>query len=376
MPTLAPPAARYLPALDGLRAFAVLAVVAFHTDHGLRGGYLGVEVFFVLSGYLITNLLLTESVRMGHVRLGHFYLRRAARLLPALVLAVLGVAALYTIESRVRPPLGEAVTGFAAVFLFAANWVEAHDSGSMYFLGHTWSLAVEEQFYLVWPPVLVVLLRWRRTLRSVLVMTLVGAVASMVLRALLAFGGEGARLQAGYGSPARAGALLLGCGLAVALHVPEVAARLRRPATAWAGLGGAVVIAVAVFVAPSDQRATFTVWLPLVALASTALVAHCTTGTSRLTEALSLRPLVWIGRRSYGIYLFHFPILAYTHGNVAEDVGWAALAIAAAGLSYRFVESPTLRLANDRRTAVDSAPTELEHVEALDLTPAPPSTGG
>ena len=193
---------QYLPALDGLRAFAVAGVFAYHLGFGwASGGYLGVDLFFVLSGFLITSLLIEEWVTTARIRLGSFWARRARRLLPALFLVLVAIAVYVVLNGRFGPPGSAAQVDLSglrgddlATLFYVANWhaIFAHQSYFAQFsapspLEHTWSLAIEEQFYLVWPPVLLLILTlargaWRRV---GMIVTVVGALASAGLMALL-----------------------------------------------------------------------------------------------------------------------------------------------------------------------------------------------
>jgi peptidoglycan/LPS O-acetylase OafA/YrhL len=361
--------ARRLPALDGIRGIAVAAVVAFHLGiHQVRGGLLGVDVFFVLSGYLITGLVLSEWRRTGDVSLSKFWARRARRLLPALLLVLLVVA----VGSRFVLPADQlpAVRGdVLATLFYVANWhsIIAHHGYFAAFaapspLLHTWSLAVEEQFYLLWPLGATIALRRLRSSRWLLAISAAGFVASAALMAGLSLAGVGAdRLY--YGTDTRAQALFLGdalAGIMFALGRDFTGSRVRPPrrkharAAAWPGrlLGGAGLVgaaALVVFCLRVDGQST---WLyrggfGLVA-ASVAAVIACVVlrPRSALARAMSLRPLVWLGVISYGVYLWHWPVIVALSGARTGLSGASLLALrlgvtmAAALLSFHLLERP------------------------------------
>ncbi len=344
-PHAAQPALRYVPALDGLRAVAVLAVFAGHLSYGrIPGGFVGVEVFFVLSGFLITSLLLGDWRRTGRVAFGEFWLRRGARLLPALTLTVAGVFVLYALDSQVAVP-GESLWTIPTVMLYAGNWVEADSGGSLGYLQHTWSLAIEGQFYLVWPVALVLMLRVFRPPR-ILTVVLIAAIASAIGRYVVALD---APYQSYNRSDTRACALLFGCALALALADPAIRSRARR----WASMPVAVValatVAGATLALGYYERATYGGGLLVVSLAAAALIAHVSFSASAVTRLLCFAPVLWVGRRSYGIYLYHFPVVHYLtdlrlhSGHVVEILVRIGVTFALAALSYRYIEQPILR---------------------------------
>ena len=349
-----------MPGIDGLRALAVAGVVMFHLPTvGLVGGYLGVDLFLVISGYLITALLVAEADGTGRIRLGAFWMRRIRRLVPALVVMLAGVVVWmalvdWSLVRRTR-------SMFAASLGYAANWYEAavhfdpaDPLGRSGVLEHMWSLALEEQFYLVWPLVLagaIVLVGIRRG--ALLGGVVLGAAGSCVLAwALFNSGGDVTRIY--YGTDTRAVALLVGIALAVALPPARVVAW--RPGRAnWLALEVAGVAALVAIVGvgmslSQSGGALYRGGFLIVALMAGALLmatANPSTSTGRL---FALAPLVWIGARSYGIYLWHLPVIVLLSPDHGFGVsGWwlaglqVGVTVAVAALSYRYVEMPIRR---------------------------------
>ncbi|TME48646.1 MAG: acyltransferase, partial [Chloroflexi bacterium] len=276
--------ARYMSGLDGLRALAVLAVIAYHLNFGwAQGGLLGVGVFFVLSGYLITDLLLSQRERTGRIWLGRFWLRRARRLLPALWV-MLAVVAVWV--SLVQPEqLAALRQDVVAAFAYASNWwyVFQHISYFASFgppspLGHLWSLAVEEQFYVVWPLLLIIAVRFVRRRQVLVVLVLLGVVASaLAMAALYQAGGNPNRMY--YGTDTRAFELLIGASLALVWPSRRVVAaisRRRRAALDAVGVSGLAVIALMVVYTNQYQPFVYQGGLVLLSLAAAALVVALT----------------------------------------------------------------------------------------------------
>jgi peptidoglycan/LPS O-acetylase OafA/YrhL len=342
----------YLPGLDGLRALAVAAVVIYHADLGLvPGGFLGVDVFFVISGFLITSLLLAEWESHGTLDLRRFWLRRARRLLPALVVVVLGslaFAVLFLPDSVARLR-----TDAAAAFGYVTNWYLIAGDQS-YFdtidrqspLLHLWSLAVEEQFYLAWPVVLAVALRLVGR-RGALGLVVTGAAGSALLMALLA-GADGDPSRAYYGTDTRLFALLIGAAVAFA---PLRTAPLPGGAGRWAdvlAVAGLAVLGWFALGTDSSEPSLYSGGLVIVALASALVVGAVIHPGGRGTQAvLELAPMRWLGTRSYGVYLWHWPVFSVTRPGLDVPVEGVPLLVArlvlvavAAELSYRFVERP------------------------------------
>ena len=359
-PESAPPsrARRYLPGLDGMRALAVIAVVLFHSPLAVAtGGFLGVEVFFVISGYIITRALLTEREERGRIALGRFWLRRARRLLPALFLLLAGVAAWSALFAEGE--LAGLRRDMGAAFFYVTNW-DLIVTGENYFdswerpslLRHLWSLAVEEQFYLIWPLLLIGGLAIVRRRALLLALILAGAAVSAgVMAALHEPGGSVSRIY--YGTDARASGLLIGAALAFVWSAPLAAARGRIRGAAegavLAMLGTAGLAALTGFVLLLDGDAPFLYHggFALTGVATAALIVAATHGRSPFTRLLAMRPLPWLGLRSYAIYLWHWPVMALTRPNVDVPLDGAALfalqaalTLALAEVSYRWVERP------------------------------------
>ena len=334
------------PGLDGMRAIAVLVVVLDHTPlWGFQGGGLGVDVFFVLSGFLITNLLLEELADSGRISLRRFYARRALRLTPALVVMVAVVAVLLPLM-----PVGTE-RGIIPTLLYYTNWVRAFrpDVGA---LGHTWSLGIEEQFYIVWPLLLLALWHGDRTLRRAAQLVLLVALAVAVRRQMVwDYSGfrDPDRLYNGFDY--RADGLLVGCALAMTMHKERLSSWVH---SGWT-LGASAVAVAGMFLSVEFWDLSWNTRLP-VALATAAIIANVCI-RRRGVGWLSAPYLRWVGERSYGLYLWHYPVmqaLKVDHGASWSVVVLAvALSFAACAVSYRYVEQPFLRL-KDRLRVVQT----------------------
>lgn len=344
----------YRPALDGLRGVAVAAVIAYHLGAPFApGGFLGVDVFLVVSGYLITALLLAEHDRSGgRIDLKDFWIRRARRLLPALIVVLVAVAVWGHLAAppatldRLRGD-GLAALGYVANWRFVAtgqSYFEAFLEPSP--LRHLWSLGVEEQWYLLWPIVVVLLARLVARRRGLAVVVCgAGAVASAVLMAALHDAGSDPS-RAYYGTDTRAQALLVGAALAAwRWWRPRTWGPRSRPADVAATVG-LVGLGVALVVADDEASWLYSGGFLAVAAASVAAVAVAADGRGPVARALSAPPLVWVGRRSYGLYLWHWPVVVACTAD-STGLGEPALAairlgliVALAELSYRFVEQP------------------------------------
>jgi peptidoglycan/LPS O-acetylase OafA/YrhL len=345
----------YLPALDGVRALAVLAVLCYHGGRSwAAGGFLGVDAFFVLSGFLITSLLLSEWGATGEIDLKAFWTRRARRLLPALFL-VLGAVAVYAAVVAAPTEL-ERIRGDGLASLFyVANWRFVVTSQSYFAqfdvpspLRHFWSLAIEEQFYLVWPLIVVAFLRWRRgAVGALACCTAVGAVASAVaMAAWYVPGQDPSRVY--YGTDTRAQALLIGALLGMIwLRHPVVTNAVGRAVLNGAALIALVLLGWCWSTTTDDAdwlyRGGFGVTAILVAVVIASAVQPRAGPVGR---ALSVTPLRVVGKISYGLYLWHWPVyVVLTPARVDLNDG-ALFAVrivvtfALATLSYVLVERP------------------------------------
>jgi peptidoglycan/LPS O-acetylase OafA/YrhL len=345
----------YLPGLDGLRALAVMAVILYHADlRWMPGGFLGVEVFFVISGYLITSLLLVEWRRRGRIDLKDFWLRRARRLLPALFMligATLTFAVLF-LSHEVASLRADALAAIGYVtnwylVLVQKSYFEVVGRPSL--LRHLWSLAVEEQFYLLWPLLFTVAMRrWSR--RRVLLAVLVAAAASTLLMAIL-YQPKVDPSRVYYGTDTRAAGFLIGAALAFVWLPGQLQGRASRAnALLLDGVGlGALGALVAFFFCINEfQPFLYRGGFLAVALTTVVVIAVAVHPRAHLVPGLLGRRLLrWIGLRSYSIYLWHWPVFTVTRPQLDVPIDGLALLVlrlavtgALAELSYRYVETP------------------------------------
>ncbi len=356
--------AAYFPALDGVRGIAVLVIMGYHGGVFLtNGGFYSLDTFFALSGFLITSLLVAEWRTTGTLRLRTFWSRRARRLLPALLVLLLGVAVYNAllVPAGTYPHLRS--DALSALFYYA-NW-HFIVAGSNYFnqtgatspLLHTWSLAVEEQFYLVWPLIVLAMLKIFRTLRALLVFCVVGAVASACEMAVLYSPANRNRVY--YGTDTRAQSLLIGAALAVVLALwAERSRRVGRVATSPPGHRALLAVGVLGLVGSAVLWTTVTFNMAfafrggfLLAAVATCCVLMSVVrapGTP-IARFFSLPPLRYLGRVSYGMYLWHFPLFQYVD-HARTDLSpyplfalRTALTIAIASVSFYLVELPIRR---------------------------------
>ena len=346
----------YAPGLDGVRAIAVTAVVVFHLGATwLTGGFLGVDVFFTLSGFLITSILLTEFYARGRIDIKNFYLRRARRLLPALftMLATITLLTWLFARDEMYRLRGDVI----AALTYCTNWTQIvwnrgyfDQLGRPSLLQHLWSLAVEEQFYVLWPLILVAGLAMRKRWGVLAIPVVLTAVSLVLMAGLFHAGQDPARVY--YGTDTHISPMLIGATLAIIVGMRRNAGldqrTSRRPAhrrhrrphrPARSGLGRVHIN----YYSAGLYRGGYL----LVGIGSAALIyaaARAGTITARL---LGWAPLVWIGQRSYAIYLWHWPILMLSRPGV--DIHWpkpvvivlqVAAMLIASDLSFRYIERP------------------------------------
>ncbi len=347
----------YQPALDGVRAVAVAMVLVFHGGFDwVTGGYVGVSVFFTLSGYLITSLALIEHEETGRLDVRAFYARRVRRLMPASLLCVVAVIALAA--AGVFAGVEHLRRDVWAAVVPVYNWVSLA-GGQSYSelvaavgepaspLDHYWSLAIEEQFYWVWPLALIGVLRLHRRGRLVVVGGLfaAGAAAALVIHAV--WGPDAAY----WATPARLGEILIGALLAVLLHGRAGDGVSLPRAVRWLAPAGLAVVVWAAVTWPAGSGPAYSGWLPVFALASAALIAGLQID-SPLRRLLSVRPLVLAGVISYGVYLFHWPVYAVLDGERTGLEGAAlftvrvGVTVAIAALSFLLLERPIRQARN------------------------------
>ena len=361
--------------LDGMRAVALLTILAFHFGvGGLQGGFFSIDVFYVLSGFLITGLLLAEYRKRDGIRLPAFWLRRARRLLPCLfvVLIVVTLCVRYVAPPGIYPNFR--MDDLSALFYFSNWWQIA--SSSNYFvatgpaspLTHTWSLSVEEQFYLLWPLVVVAVMhfsrRYLRGVRVILGISVAGCIASALEMALL-YNPAGNTTRIYFGTDTHAQSILVGTALACAVALrqeretkrPSHAARSgsqppsrrQRAALAALGVAGAAVIALVIATLNGTSSLTYEGAFLLCSVASAAMIISVLAAPSGLlSRFLSLRPLVLLGLISYGVYLWHFPVVVFVSPQTIGLNGFSllvvrfVLTISVAAASFVLLERPVM----------------------------------
>lgn len=350
---------RYIPALDGLRALAVIAVVIYHMNAtALQSGLLGVTIFFVLSGYLITGLLIREWSTTKKINLPQFWLRRVRRLFPAIVFVLLGTIVLTGVFAP--DMLTKLRNDIVAALLFFTNWWYIFQDVS-YFeamgapspVTHFWSLAIEEQFYLIWPPLLLLLFSKRVKKRHIQLGLLVAAIASAAAMAIL-YSPQADPSRVYYGTDTRAFSLLIGAFLAFEFPPARVNGHGRQGFTARdrkiaLGVGSAALAGILVMMVAVNGYSPFLYYggIALLSLLAGALIITLADGRSPLARFFALRPLVWIGKLSYSIYLWHYPLLLLMNPrNFTGETPWfaymgqALVILAVSAISYYVVETP------------------------------------
>jgi peptidoglycan/LPS O-acetylase OafA/YrhL len=346
----------YIPALDGVRAVAALAVVLFHARiAGFGNGDIGVDIFFVLSGFLITSILLSKTGPGSRLDYRDFYRRRALRLLPA-YFAVVAVCVL----AEFVADFGGTFKGAAVSSIYVANWAIGATGVGLGTLSHTWSLSIEEQFYLIWPALLMFLLRrngWNG--RSLLIVVAAIVAAAWLIVVGLALIGAPARV-ASNATPTRAVELLFGGLLAIYVATPSLSGAVAhcrpRSGVSIAGAAAGVLVLGLIPLTGTSESVDSIVGWPVISVLTCTVIYACIRAAAPLTVPLANRFMTGVGKRSYGLYLWHFPVFVIIDTRWGIDT-WTArlsgLAVTAivVMLSYRFIERPFL----DRKDAARPA---------------------
>ncbi|SNX54741.1 acyltransferase family protein [Thermoanaerobacterium sp. RBIITD] len=346
---------RYMAGLDGLRAIAVLAVIGYHLNLSfMQGGFLGVSIFFVLSGYLITNLLTVEWEKSNKIDLKNFWIRRARRLFPALFIMIVLVVSWVTLfdSERLSSIKGDALTSI----LYINNWWLIFHKVSYFAkfgppstFGNLWSLAVEGQFYVVWPFLFIIGFRYIKKKTTILWTTIFLAIASAIEMALIYQPGlDPSRVY--YGTDTRAFGLLIGSTLALIWPSGKLSNNISKHAILAIDVIGSIsLLSIFIMFVVINQYDTFLYRggmfiLSIAAAITIAAVAH---PASRLGKVLGCLPLRWLGARSYGVYLWYFPILILTSPlvntngiNVVHAIIQVVFIILIAAISWKYIEDP------------------------------------
>jgi len=342
----------YIPELDGLRGAAILGVMIFHSGASFfKGGFIGVDIFFVLSGFLITTLLIQEFDASGSVSLKNFYMRRVLRLGPALV-AFLIVFCLVSFavlsQENAQRNYVDAIISLA----YLTNWARAFSIHPPDFLGHTWSLSIEEQFYIVWPIILLTMLRVSKKRHHVVVVAVAIALLSWIFRVYLSMNAAPPeRLYNGLDT--RADTLMVGCTLGILLSsglVSEKAKKiLQKLLVVIAPFSVAFLLAFSMFSDSSDPQRYYYWGFIVVALLTAALILDVLMNSQSIVKKfLAMRWLVWVGSISYGLYLWHYPIYRTMSALGFHDLDiitiGSLVTFIVAALSYYLMERPLLKL--------------------------------
>lgn len=352
---------RYIHSVDGLRAVAVVAVLLYHLGiDWIPGGFLGVDLFFVISGYVITGLILDSIERSGTLDLRAFYLSRIRRLVPALIAMV--VLTLLYIGTYAPETVRRFVSDLPYVFTGTMNWALVSRQQDYFeaigrppLLQHTWSLAVEAQFYLIWPLVLLLVLRYfgkKNISVAALGIALVSGIA-LFLYSVQIDTHASAVSHVYFGTDTHSIGLFLGAALAVSWHPQNLTKEITRRAQDFIDLIGVIgflgLLSAFLFIKESDPT-LYRIAFPIAAIFGCATLISVVHPASRFAPILSTKPMIWIGERSYGIYLWHWIVFQLTRPSI-DLVGddWALYALrvlvvfALADISLRYVELPVRR---------------------------------
>jgi peptidoglycan/LPS O-acetylase OafA/YrhL len=353
---------QYIPAIDGLRAIAVVAVILYHLGFDwIPGGFLGVDLFFVISGYVITRLLLDSIEISGGLNLGAFYLARLRRLLPALLFMIVTTAITVGIWApdtmkRFLADTPFALTGTMNWWLVGRELDYFETIGRPPLLQHTWSLAVEAQFYLIWPLILLLILKWfgkKRVAVASLFFAAISGITLLLVSLSLDANSASSVSHIYFGTDTHSIGLFLGAALAVSWvpqNFKEVVSRKAQDFIDAIGVVGFIGILGTFLLIDADNPSLYKIAFPLAGLFGAAIVTSIVHPASRFAPILQNRVLLWIGERSYAIYIWHWIIFQVTRPDIdLAGQDWALLALrilivlALADISLRYVELPVRR---------------------------------
>jgi peptidoglycan/LPS O-acetylase OafA/YrhL len=349
---------RYMPGLDGLRALSVMAVIAYHLNFvWTPGGFLGVGIFFTLSGYLITDQLIMQWKETNKINLKDFWMRRIRRLMPAMFFMLAMVYLWLTLFDPLR--LAMLKSDFISVILYFNNWwlifhnISYFDSfGPPSPIGHLWSLAIEEQFYFFWPVILAILLRFVPRRHKLILFTFIGALASILAMTLIYEPGtDPSRVY--YGTDTRAFALLIGAAFAIAYPSQTLSKQISAKSSLLLDfIGGAGLLGIILMIWRTNEydASLYVGGLALFAILSAIVTVVLAHPASRVARFMGCKPLRWIGVRSYSLYLWHYPVIIFTSPtvdsgefNVRRIILQLAVSFLLAALCWKLIEEPIRR---------------------------------
>lgn len=347
----------YLPGLDGLRAIAVIGIIIYHLNtKWLSGGFLGVDTFFVISGYLITSLLLSEYYRNNSINLVNFWLRRFKRLIPAMMFVVT-VVLIYTLLFKPELIISIKHDAIAALF-YVSNWwyiiqdVDYFNQFAVAPLKHLWSLAIEEQFYLFFPFILLGLLKFFKKRTTMIILLIISLLSLTAMITIHMYTGNNSRVY--FGTDTRLQTLLLGCLLAFIWPPFSFRKDISKGAKASISAIGIVGMAVLIylFVVVSDQdKWIYSGGFYAISFLTLFVIASVVHPSSVLKKILSFKLFIYIGKRSYSLYLWHYPIIIFMNSYFVQgQIPWfvyiceVILMFVMAEVSYKFIETPIRKM--------------------------------
>jgi peptidoglycan/LPS O-acetylase OafA/YrhL len=372
----------YVPELNGLRGYAIIFVMVFHTGRILLGGYIGVDIFFVLSGFLITSLLVQEYDSYGRVQFRNFYLRRVLRLAPALCMLLLIYSVLSFIFLDGDKLESNLIDSLIALF-YSTNWARAFAIHPPDFLGHTWSLSIEEQFYIIWPMLLIILLRFVKSRRHIILIVASLAIAALVLRIYMTYTGYPfARII--NGTDTKADALLTGCLLGLVLSFNLLSVKVQQLFAKYLRYITPACAIVLIYLGTAmriNNPLTYYLGFLGVELCTAVIILDIFISERGIIKyLLSGKIIVWIGSISYGLYLWHFPVFKTMQALHAPTLSVMTIGMASsfllAAISYYCLEKPFLSMKkrlekaeiNNPRAVIEGCTRGRGTVNKLDLS--------